>query len=209
MKRLMLGAALLLLVGACKKSEDSSADSSSPESSGGSTSQPRIIEGEEPKKPVQDFSKPWLNEKRMKGMIESLKEKGNPFEIFASGSVFNPGGRLNEFNAFARKHGFADAEEYVGAWGRTFGTWMLMSQEDAKVAAAKGYDIQIETLEKELKKPDLAPETRKAYEESLKQVKDAKAESLKPSEETCTKEDMDVMRKHSAEFVAAMNGVKK
>jgi hypothetical protein len=211
MKHLFAIVSAVLFLAGCGKSDDSSSDSSSSSSSDSSGGDQGSEHRDEPKQPVEDYSKPYVTEERMGNFLASLKEHQNPFEIMAKGGVVAglTGSRLEETNAFARKYKFKDAAEYIGAWARVFATWMAVKMEETAVLQAEGYDIQIKTMETELKKPDLAPEVRTAYENQLKQIKDAQAEAKKPKESQVPKEDLAVMKKHAKEYEALLNEKKK
>src|SRR5688572_1275653 len=157
MKPILACLSLVLFLAACGKSEDESSNSAS--SGGGDASSGDSGSGssaEEPKKPYEDLSKPYLTEQRVGNMINSLKEQENPFEILARGGVWTGSSRVNEANAFARKHGFADTEEYLAAWGRTFSTWMAVKMEGANQKSIEGYETMLKVAETEMNKPDVS-----------------------------------------------------
>lgn len=212
MKFLCACLSVLTLLAACGKSDDSSSDSSGDGSGSKSGSSNPSSDGNQPKKAVEDFSKPYLTEERMGNFMNSIKERQTPFGILAEGGTMgalNPGIRLDEMNAFARKHKFADAEEYIGAWGRVFATWMTVKMEESNKAAISTSETVLKTLEDELKKPDLDPEMRKALEEQVKNSREQIEELKKPQENEINKQDLEVMRKHAKEYEEALNERKK
>lgn len=117
-----------------------------------------------------DYSKPYLTDEKMSKFIDSMKEEHNPFEV-----VFKEGGQMrgvgqiqakvDEFNSFARKYGYHDYEDYTAVWGRiVVGEMQLLADETFR----KG----ISDAEAELKKPNLDPEMRKAYEAQIESYKE-------------------------------------
>jgi hypothetical protein len=76
---------------------------------------------EEPR-PAATQSGPLLDDKRLEQLIVSLNEKDNPFEPIlrgdASATPEQLVGKIDEMNAFARKHGFRDHDDYLQVWLR-------------------------------------------------------------------------------------------
>jgi hypothetical protein len=209
MKFLVACLSVVLLLGACGKSEDSASESKGDGSGSKGDTSPST--SNEPKRPYEDQSKPYITEERMGNLLNSLKERQNPFEILSEGGAIGAvtGSSLESMNAFARKHKFADAEEYMGAWGRVFAAYLAVKMEDVNKAAISGSESQLKMIEAELKKPDLDPEIRKGWEEQAKSLREQLEEARKPQDTEMNKQDLEVMRKHSKEYEEALNQQKK
>jgi len=114
---------------------------------------------------ANDYSKTYLSDEKMQQFLASTKEEHNPLELVfkQGGQMQDPStmsGRIEEFNSFARKYGFQDYQDYTGVWGRiTVGEMQIWGEKTFKdmIGGAQG----------ELKKPDLAPEMRKVYEDQI------------------------------------------
>jgi len=139
-----------------------SCQSSKPAGSAGMLSSPATRAAQNA---ATDYSKPYLTDEKMQQFLSSMKEEHNPLELVfkQGGQMQNPstlGGRIDEFNSFARKYGFQDYQDYTGVWGR------IMVGE-MQLWGAKTFEDMISGAQSELKKPDLAPEMRKVYEDQI------------------------------------------
>jgi len=169
----------------------------------------------EAKSAAQDYTQPYLTDERMKNFIASMKEEHNPFEM-----VFKEGGqmrslsdlreRMEEYNEFARKYGFKDYEDYITVWGRiTVGEIMLFAEESQK-STVKSFEDSIKNAEEELKKPDIAPEMKKMYEEQISSYKESLEEMKSGKEqESLNAADLELVKKYKAEIEAASQKYKQ
>jgi hypothetical protein len=199
MKMLTWCGGLMLLLAACGKSDDDSSGSSDDGSRSSSTG------GSAGDQPWDDTSKPYLSEKRMGGFIESLKDSNGPFDAISKGKVsaFNAGQRMDEFEAAARKHGFASGAEYIGVWLRINAAQMQAMQADSNQMMVKTHEDSIRRFEEDLKKPDLTPEVRQMYQDQIKSSK-AALEALKQPQEGVNAQDVEVYKKHRPAYEEAM-----
>lgn len=151
---------------------------------------------------ANDYSKPYLTDDKMQKFLTSMKEEHNPLELVfkQGGQMQNPATvneRLDEFNAYARKYGFQDYQDYIAVWGRIMAGQMQMFGE-------KTFQDMISGAQAELKKPDLAPEMRKVYEDQIttaqKSLDDMHNGSSRSSINSA---DMELVKKYNAEIEAA------
>ena len=167
--------------------------------------------------PKQDFSKPYLTDDNVQRFIASMKEARNPF-----GFIFKDRGevrdlsdlkaRVEELNAFARKHGFKDYEDYITVSARITMAMMLQATD----AMTKGitdmtkgmHDQMLKQAEEALKQPNLDPEMRKMYQEQVESSKKALAEAGKETggieaarnEGVLNDADLAIIKKHKAQL---------
>lgn len=201
MKMLTMCFGLMLLLGACGKSEDASSGSS--DDGGGSASSSKA--GSEGDQPWDDMSKPYLSEKRMESFIGSLKDANGPFDTISKGNftAFNAGKRMDEFEAAARKHGFASGAEYIGVWMRINSAMTTAMQAESNQMMIASQEESIKTAEAELKKPDLTPEMRQMYQDQIKGAKET-LEVLRKPPEGANAQDVEVFKKNRPAFEEAM-----
>ena len=202
MKLHLFCASLLLLLAACGKAEDPSPDSSD----GGGGSKPSSSTGAEAEKPWDDVKKPYLSDKNMGGFIESLKDANGPFDAVSKGKVtaFNAQGRMEEFEASAKKHGFASGEEYMGAWMRIGAARMQIMTDEGNQAMIKMQEESIASAQEMLKKPDITPEIKQSLEDRIKASTEALKTLKEPREEGVNAKDVETFKKHQAAFDEAM-----
>jgi hypothetical protein len=149
---------------------------------------------------ANDYSKPYLNDEKMQQFLASMKEEHNPLELLfkQGGQAQNPmtmGARLDEFNSFARKYGFQDYQDYTGVWGR-------ITVGELQIWGAKTFEDMISGAQKELKKPDLAPEMRKIYEDQITTAQKGLDDMNKKSS-SLNAADMDLVKKYKDQIDAA------
>jgi len=191
-----------MLLAACGKAEDPSPESSD----GGGGSKSSSSTGAEAEKPWDDVKKPYLSDKNMSGFIESLKDANGPFDAVSKGKVtaLNAQGRMEDFEASAKKHGFASGEEYLGAWMRIGAARMQIMTDEGNQAMIKMQEESIASAQEMLKKPDITPEIKQSLEDRIK----ASTETLKtlkePREEGVNAKDVETFKKHQAAFDEAM-----
>jgi hypothetical protein len=149
----------------------------------------------------QDYSKPYLTDEKLTKLIASMKEEHNPFEVvFKKGGQMNSLGemqsRLEEFNAFARKYGFQDYEDYTSVWGRVVVAQAEVWGEGMKQDTAKMMQGSIDSAKKELQKPSLSPEMRKMYEEQVSSSEKSLADMQKPDKSALNDADLALVKKY-------------
>jgi hypothetical protein len=225
MKRLTIVAALALLAAACGKAEDSTSDSSESDSSSKSKSADSDKASSSSSKsdgtgsessststsdtadnPWDDPAKPVLDDKKLDGFIGSLKDPNGPFEAVSKGKVtaFNAEKRMDEFEAAARKHGFAGGEEYLGYWLRINAVNGQIMQEESNEFMIKAQEEGIKNRREMLKKPDLTPELRQQVEEGIKASEETIKVLRQPREGGINAQDVESFKKHRKEFEEAM-----
>jgi hypothetical protein len=189
----------LLLMGLCLAT---SCQSSKPARSAGMLSSPasRAVQNV-----ADDYSKPYLTDAKMQQFLASMREEHNPLElIFKQGGGMQDAsslaGRIDEFDSFARKYGFQDYQDYTGVWGR------IMVGE-MQILGAKTFEDMISGAQKELKKPDLAPEMRKVYEDQIATAQKGLDEMGKKSS-SVNASDMELIKKYKDQIDAAQKKYK-
>jgi hypothetical protein len=199
MKLLAVFASLVFLAG-CGKSDDSSSNSSD---GGGSNASK---EPSDPKKQWDDVSKPYLDDKKMGNFIESLKDANGPFDAISKGKVtaFNTGKVMDEFEASAKKHGFASGEEYIGAWTRIMATYGQIQQAEANESMIQMHEEVIKSNQETLKKPDVTPEMKQTLQDQIKGSQEALAALKKPPEGGVNAKDIETFKKNRAAFEESM-----
>jgi len=149
---------------------------------------------------ANDYSKPYLTDEKMQQFLASMKEEHNPLEL-----IFKQGGgmqdsstiasRMDEFNSFAHRYGFQDYQDYTGVWGR------IMAGEMQLWGVATFQDM-ISGAQKELQKPDLAPEMRKVYEDQITTAQKGLDDMNKKSS-SVNAADMELIKKYKDQIDAA------
>jgi hypothetical protein len=174
-----------------------------------------MTHGMVPTSAQNDYTKPYLTEEKMQKFIESLKEEINPFEVVfkggQGGNLMDLKNKLEEYNAYAKKYGFADYADYMAVWGRiTVGQLEIASQEMTK-SSVKMMEDSIKTAEENLKKPDLSSEMKSMYEEQIKSSQKSLEEMQKPSTsgKTLNDDDMALVLKYKAQIEEATKKFKE
>lgn len=149
---------------------------------------------------ANDYSKPYLTDEKMQQFLASMKEEHNPLELMfkPGGQAQNPaslGARMEEFNSFARKYGFQDYQDYTGVWGR-------ITVGEMQIWGAKTFEDMISGAQAELKKPDLAPEMRKIYEDQITTAQKGLDDMNKKSS-SLSADDMGLVKKYKDQIDAA------
>lgn len=155
------------------------------------------------RKAIEDYSLPYLTDEKMVKFIASMKEERNPFELMfrEGGQVRGLGemtGKLEELNASARRYGFKDYEDYLSVWGR-------IVVGELQLAGVEMMEETIKSTEDELKKPDLDPDTRKAYEEQI----EASRKSLAEMKTELNEADLALVKKYRAQIDEAAKKYRK
>ena len=200
MKLLAFFASIAILAG-CGKSDDPTSDSSGGGGPGSSSAK-----GADAEKPWDDQTKPYLTEKKMGSFIESLKDANGPFDAVIKGKVtaFNAGKVMDDFEAAAKKHGFASGEEYLGAWMRINGAYMQVLQDESNEAMIKMHEETIKSHQETLKKSDLSPEAKQTLEDQIKGSQETIKALRQPREEGVNAKDVETFKKHRAAFEESM-----
>ena len=149
---------------------------------------------------ANDYSKPYLTDEKMQQFLASMKEEHNPLELMfkPGGQAQNPaalGDRIAEFNSFARKYGFQGYQDYTGVWGR-------ITVGEMQIWGAKTFEDMISGAQAELKKPDLAPEMRKIYEDQITTAQKGLDDMNKKSS-SLNADDMGLVKKYKDQIDAA------
>jgi hypothetical protein len=179
-------AALLVLASCGEGSNDPSAKD--PESQSDADS----------KDPASDFSQPYLTDQSLGHAIDSLKDPANPY--FGEGgqikSYLHYQAKIEEFNAYARKHGFKDHAEYTAVLSRVIvGRSELMVRESAE-NAVKDLEKQLQELEAEQKK-----EADPMRQQQIDALKTAIEETRKAKiERTVNAKDLELIQKRAADI---------
>ncbi len=153
-----------------------------------------------------DYSKPYLTEEKMQKFLESLKEEFNPLGILAKGgqssSYSDLKDKIEEYNAFAKKYGFADYADYMAVWGRITVGGMEIAAEEMNKSGIQMMQDSIKSAEENLKKPDLSPEMKSIYEEQIKSSQKSLEEMQKPdtSSKQLNAQDMALVLKYKAQI---------
>jgi len=147
-----------------------------------------------------DYSKPYLTDNKMQQFLASMTEEHNPLELMfkAGGQAQNLvtlNSRIEEFNSFARKYGFQDYQDYTGVWGR-------ITVGEMQIWGAKTFEDMISGAQKELKKPDLAPEMRKVYEEQVTTAQKS-LDEMNNKSSGVNAADMELIKKYQSQIDAA------
>lgn len=184
MKKLL--AALLLLASCGEGSNDPSENEPESPSTG------------DPSDPASDFSKPYLTEQSLGQAIDSLNDPANPF-LGDGGQVKNflqYKAKLDEFDAYARKHGFKDHAEYASVLSRVLlGRGELVVRE-AHESTLKQLEQQLQGLEAEQKKS--ADPTRQQQIDALKAaLEDGRKNKI---EQSLNAKDLELIRKRAADI---------
>jgi len=149
---------------------------------------------------ANDYSKPYLTDDKMQKFLASMKEEHNPLELMfkPGGQAQNPGAlgeRIEEFNSFARKYGFHDYQDYTGVWGR-------ITVGEMQIWGAKTFEDMISGAQAELKKPDLAPEMRKVYEDQITTAQKG-LDDMNKKNSGVNAADMELIKKYKDQIDAA------
>lgn len=154
------------------------------------------------KNAIEDYSLPYLTDEKMVKFIASMKEERNPFELIfrEGGQVRGLGGmvgKLDEFNAFARRYSFKNYEDYAAVWGR-------IVVGELQLSGVEMMEGMIKSAEQELKKPDLDPDMRKAYEDQVQTGRKSLAEMKQLNEA-----DLALVKKYRAQIDEATKKYRK
>lgn len=154
-----------------------------------------------------DYTKPYLTEEKMTKFISSMKEEHNPFEVvFKQGGGINSLGemqsRLEEFNAFARKYGFHDYQDYTAVWGR-----IVVGQ--TQIWGESMTEKSIKDAEKELQKPNLSPEMRQLYQDQVKSGRESLADLKKADASALNEADLALVKKYLPQIEEATKKYKQ
>lgn len=151
---------------------------------------------------ANDYSKPYLTDDKMQQFLASMKEEYNPLELLfkKGGAMRNPATmseRIDEFNAFARKYGFQDYQDYTAVWGRIMaGQMQIFGQET--------FQNMITSAQAELKKPNVAPEMQKVYQEQIASAQKGLDDMNNNSSRSAVNSaDMELVKKYKDQIEAA------
>ena len=166
------------------------------------------------KNAANDYSKPYLTDEKVTKFIDSMKEEQNPFEvIFKEGgqmrSPLDLAGKMEQFNAFARRYGFNDYEDYTAVWGRIVAGELQLWAEDMQKQSTAMFEKMKADAQAELNKPNLSPEMRKMYEVQLESTQKTLDDMNKPkSGQTMNQADLDLVKKYKDQIEQAQKKYK-
>ena len=203
MRTLFVCSFVVLLCAACGKSDEPSSGSSD---GGGSDPSESSKPAKDGGNPWDDLAKPCLNDKNMGDFIESLKDAAGPFDAISKGkaTALNAQGRMEEFDAAARKHGFAGGEEYLAAWTRIGAARTQIMTEEGNQSMIQMQEEVIKSAKEALKQPDLTPEMRQSYENQVKGATESLKALKQPREGGVNAKDIETYKKHQVAFEEAM-----
>jgi len=167
-----------------------------------------ISETVTPSDAQNDYMQAYLTDEKMAKFISSLQEEINPFE-----ALFKEGGqargmadlqnRIEEFNGYARKHGFADYADYMAVWGRIMVGEMVIGSEEMTKSMITSMEEAIKSAEESLQKPDLDPEWKKMYEQQIVDSRKSIEDMQKPQEATMNAADVALVAKYITQLEEA------
>jgi hypothetical protein len=214
--------ACLLLLSACsKKSDDASSSSpavtpaATPDTASHKTTPVAASTPEPARSPAQDYAQPYLSEEKISKFIASMKEEKNPIAFLFSVSGKSPDltemqAKLADYDAFAKRYGFADYNDYVSVWGRITLAETMIETEGMRKGAVDMITSSIANAEQELKKPGLNPDMRKAYEEQLTSGKKSLEDMKKTNKDSpVNNADLELVRAHKAQLEEAAKKFEK
>jgi len=174
-----------------------------------------VSESAAPTSAQNDYTKAYLTEEKMQKFIESLKEEINPFEVLLKGgegqSLMDLKDKIEGYNVYAKKYGFADYSDYMAVWGRITVGQMLIAADEMNKSSIEWMQKSVATAEENLKKPDLAPEMKSMYEEQLASGKKSLEDMQKPdtSASSLNADDLALVAKFKAQIEEATKKYKE
>lgn len=158
---------------------------------------------------ANDYTKPYLTDDKMQKFLTSMQEEHNPLELVfkKGGQVQNPmdlASRLEEFNSYARKYGFADYQDYTIVWGRIMAGEMQMVAADMVKGSTQMFQKTIDDAQADLKKPNLTPEQKKFDEDQIAGAQQTLSELSKTDSKSALNDsDMALVKKYKDQLDAA------
>jgi hypothetical protein len=215
MRRMIICTLLVLAPASCGKKDESGAAKpagSSAEPTADPTAPPAQPTAPSASEPRDDYTRPYLTDEMVVKFIQSLEEIRNPFEVIfvERGPIRNLRDmkvKLDEFNAFARKHGFKDHEDYIAVWGRISAAEIQILTNEATKSGNQVTAEIIKQAEAELKKPNLDPMVRKMYEEQIQEIRkssEADRNEADTTETILNAADVAIVKKHQARLLEAL-----
>jgi hypothetical protein len=196
----------LVLTSACKKKSPAEEAMSIAES---------LAKNITPNNVQNDYTKPYLTEEKMAKFIESLQEEMNPFDVVFKGgqtqNLTDLKDKMEAFNAYAKKYGFNDYYDYMAVWGRITVGEMMIGAKDMLKGTTEWLQKSITEAEENLKKPDLSPEMKTAYEEQIASGKKSLEDMNKPdtSGSQLNESDIALVAKYKAQIEEATKKFKE
>jgi hypothetical protein len=155
---------------------------------------------------AHDYQAPYLTDDKVQRLIQSMGEAQNPFDaMFTKGSAM-PGtipGEIAALDAFARKYGFQNYQDYMAVWGRIVVGEMTIMTEGMKTGIRDSTQKNIQNAQEQLKNPNLSPEMRKVYEQQVTAGQQELQNLDKPSTSTLNDSDLALVRKYQPQIDAA------
>jgi hypothetical protein len=111
--------------------------------------------------------------------------------------------KLEEFNAFARKHGFRDFDEYSAVWGRVFVGRMQLAAEASRRRMLESTERSLREAEEQLRQPGLSPEMKEVYESQVQANRELLERLRRPDPSSLNEADLALVRKFLPEIEAA------
>lgn len=154
----------------------------------------------------RDYKLPYLTDDKVQRFIQSMGEAQNPFDaMFTKGSAV-PGtipGEIAALDAFARKYGFQNYQDYMAVWGRIVVGEMTIMTEGMKTGIRDSTQKNIQNAQDQLKNPNLSPEMRKVYEQQVTAGQQELQNLDKPSTSSLNDNDLALVRKYQPQIDAA------
>ena len=142
--------------------------------------------------PEADLTKPYLTDAKVQGVLKVIQEKPEFWKEYAKG--WNPltvKGKMAELDAYAKKQGFADFQDYVNSSTRVMTGLGVVAMEKAQVDMAKAF---------EKAQADADPETKKMLEEQAKAMQGISGTADAPK---LNDADRKLVEKYWSQFEAA------
>lgn len=227
MRRMILFALLVLTPAACgKKDESGAAKPAEPSPQPTQPSEPTEPPSAptepppgptEPSDPVHDYTKPYLTDEKIVKLLQSMEEGHHPLKVMFADrgpvrSMQDLQDKLEEINAFVRKYGFKDYEDYAAVWYRIVAGQGQIAADEAIKSVKQLTAEALKKAEEALKKPDLAPELRKMYEEQVAEARKTSepgGNEADATEPILHKADLALVVKYQAQIEKAIRKFRK
>jgi hypothetical protein len=121
--------------------------------------------------PQSDFSKPYLSEAKVQGVVKVMQEDPEFWKEYAKG--WNPltvKGKMAELDAHARKQGFSDFQDYTNSAMRVWAGMGLIAMEKTQAEMVKSFEKVPEDATPEMKK--MMEDQKKAMLEGMAGMSD-------------------------------------
>jgi hypothetical protein len=144
--------------------------------------------------PFRDYSTPYLTDEKVTKFIECSKNEINPLARLYAPEEYQR--KQEELNAFARKCGFQDVQDYVVVWRRIFEGETHLAIAPATERTKKMLSDNIERTQRELQNRNLSPQERKTYENQLWDDQKLLNDARKPTSSSLNDPDLALVKKY-------------